>query len=79
MSDELSQLYNIDPFDPVSNIKVGTCYLSKKLKDFGSLELALADYNAGAQTVMRYKGVPPFPETRNYIQKIVSALKIGNN
>jgi len=60
-----------DPFDPAQNIDAGTHQLSDLLSQFnGDTDLALAAYNAGPGAVKRYGGVPPYPETRNYIQKI---------
>jgi soluble lytic murein transglycosylase len=61
-----------DPRDPSANIAGGTRYLRRMLDLFeGSLELALAGYNAGPEAVRRFGGVPPFAETRNYVERIV--------
>jgi hypothetical protein len=62
-----------DPFDPAANVEAGTKYLKWLLKRFdGDVSLALAGYNAGEGSVDKYKGVPPFSETQNYVKKIVS-------
>lgn len=63
-----------DPFDPVQNLNAGLQHLRGLLDRFGSgrESLALAAYNAGEGTVKRYKGIPPYPETRNYVQRILS-------
>lgn len=62
-----------DPFDPTANVEAGTKYLKWLLKRFdGDVTLALAGYNAGEGSVDRYKGVPPYNETQNYVKKIVS-------
>lgn len=63
-----------DPFDPEANVMAGCAYLRRQLDRFGSLELALAAYNAGPSNVLKYGGVPPFPETRDYIARITSRL-----
>lgn len=60
-----------DPFDARSNIMGGARYISDLLKKYdGDMGLALAAYNAGSGNVKKYGGVPPFKETRNYIQRI---------
>ncbi|HEU4521167.1 MAG TPA: lytic transglycosylase domain-containing protein [Thermoanaerobaculia bacterium] len=65
-----------DSFDPVANIHGGTRYLRWLLKTFdGNADLAVAAYNAGEGNVWKYKGVPPFRETVNYINKIARHLR----
>lgn len=59
-----------DPFDPHQNLIGSARYFTNLLLDFGTLELALAAYNAGPQRVKEHNGVPPFKETRAYIAKI---------
>ena len=59
-------------FDPGENITGGVRYMSELLKTFKSdLRLALAAYNAGENAVLRYGGIPPYPETRNYVSKVM--------
>lgn len=66
-----------DPFDPEENLRGGTRHLRGLLDRFGSLHLALAAYNAGAATVDRYEGVPPYRETRQYVRRVVEAFCRG--
>lgn len=62
-----------DSWDPIQNIKGGTAYLHWLLRHFeGKVDLVLAAYNAGEGTVERYKGIPPFRETQNYVKQILS-------
>ncbi len=61
--------------DPAQNIRGGMAYLRWLLAYFeGDLMLALAAYNAGERAVERYRGVPPYAETRLYVRKIIAAL-----
>jgi soluble lytic murein transglycosylase-like protein len=60
-------------FDPIENLAAGTRHLRSLLDRYGgSLELALAAYNAGESAVERYGGVPPYPETRDYVKKVLA-------
>ncbi|MDQ7032035.1 MAG: transglycosylase SLT domain-containing protein [Desulfonauticus sp.] len=59
------------PFDPEANIEAGIKYLRLLLDKFHSLPLALAAYNAGPANVQKYGGIPPFQETKRYVQKVL--------
>jgi soluble lytic murein transglycosylase-like protein len=62
-----------NPFDPRQNIEGGTSYLKYLLGLFdGNLALSLAAYNAGENSVLREGGIPPFPETQDYVRKVQS-------
>jgi soluble lytic murein transglycosylase-like protein len=65
-----------DAFNPVDNIQGGARYL-KYLLDLhgGNYALALAAYNAGEGAVARYGDIPPYPETRNYVQSVAEQLR----
>ena len=67
-----------DVFDPEDNLRGGASHLRLMLDRFSSLPLALAAYNAGAATVERYDGVPPYRETRSYVRRILSAFCPGH-
>jgi soluble lytic murein transglycosylase-like protein len=62
-------------FDPERNLEAGTRYLAFLSQRFhGDLARILAAYNAGEQSVERYRGVPPFRETRDYIRRVATLL-----
>ena len=61
-----------NPYNLNENVKAGLVYYRMMYSMFGSTELALAAYNAGPGNVKRYKGVPPFGETKRFISKIMS-------
>lgn len=64
-----------NPMDPTQNIRGGMAYLRWLLAYFeGDIRLVLAAYNAGEGAVNRYRGVPPYAETRDYVRRITTAL-----
>ena len=69
-----------DPFDPEENIFGGTRYFSLLLKRFkNDKTLALAAYNAGPEAVESYKGVPPFPETKAFVKRVMAYYETYNS
>jgi soluble lytic murein transglycosylase-like protein len=67
------EMYVEDPVDPAQNIMGGTRYLRYLANMFeGDMLLTLAAYNAGPEAVRKYKGVPPFEETRQYCKKVMA-------
>jgi hypothetical protein len=65
---------NLDLTDPELNLDQGCRYLAGLLERYsGDLELALAAYNAGLNAVSRYGGVPPFAETRGFVEKVLGS------
>ncbi len=67
-----------NPYDPEENVRGGTTYLRQLLDRFvGRIELALAAYNAGPRAVEKHGGIPPYRETRDYVQRILTLYKGG--
>ena len=62
------------PYDPRANIEAGVKYLRTLLDQF-ELPLAIAAYNAGEGAVRRFGGIPPFPETQDYVKKVLSLYR----
>lgn len=73
LMDSVSETYGIqDPFEPEENIKAGVAYFASLMKRYNNdTRLALAAYNAGPGAVAKYKGVPPYKETQNYVANIL--------
>jgi peptidoglycan DL-endopeptidase CwlO len=67
----------VDPHDPAQAIDGAARLLSQNLARFGSVPLAVAAYNAGSGAVQTYGGVPPFPETQTYVQRVMSLAQGG--
>ncbi len=68
-----------NPYYLSENIKAGLKYYQMMYKQFGSVELALAAYNAGPGNVAKYKGMPPFKETKIFVNQIMAEYKNQKN
>ncbi len=66
-----ARFLDVDASDPAQNLEGGARYLRQMFDRFGSWKLALAAYNAGPLAVEKYRGVPPYKETQNYVKKIL--------
>ena len=64
-----------NPFDPSSNIEAGTRLIKTLLEEF-DIESALAAYHAGPGAVRRHGGVPPFPETRRFVDRVSALINL---
>jgi len=77
MPENIRALNIKDPFDPWENIMGGTLYLKQLITRFdGKLPMALAAYNAGPNVVDRYKRIPPFKETEDFVEKVMKYYSI---
>lgn len=61
-----------DAWDPQQNVRGGTAYLREQLDRFGSVRLAVAAYHAGPNAVKKHNGVPPYPDTQEYVERVLS-------
>ena len=67
---DTARLLRVDIHDPRENLEGGARYLAQQYREFRSWRLALAAYNAGPGAVRKHGGVPPYDETRNYVEVI---------
>lgn len=72
---ETARIYGVgNPFEPRDNIEGGVRYLKDLINLYnGRTRFVLAAYNAGQTAVKKYGGIPPYPETRNYIEKVMTS------
>ena len=78
---DVAQDYDVegDLLDPYVNLDVGSRYVGGLLKDYqGDLQMALAAYNAGPGVVDRYKGIPPYAETRSFVRDVLAQYAAYN-
>ncbi|MBM3665495.1 MAG: lytic transglycosylase domain-containing protein, partial [Actinobacteria bacterium] len=66
-----------DPFDPAQAVPGSARLISSGIREFGSVPLALAAYNAGGGAVRRYGGIPPYAETRAYVARVMALAGQG--
>ena len=71
MPDTARRFSVVDPYNPLQNIEGGIKYLKLLLDRFPTTALALAAYNAGEAAVDRFRGIPPYAETRDYVSRIL--------
>lgn len=69
----------VDHRDMAQNLDGSARYLAMQLEKFGSMDLALAAYNAGPHRVVEYGGIPPFTETQNHVRKVTAVYRRLSN
>lgn len=67
---------DVDPHDPIQNLDGGARYLAWTIREFGSIELGLAAYNAGPGNVRAANGIPDIPETQAYVPRVLEYYRI---
>jgi soluble lytic murein transglycosylase-like protein len=71
---ETARQYSLkNPYDPKGNLEAGIAHLASLLSRF-DVAVALAAYNAGEAAVQRFGGIPPYPETRTYVRRIMALV-----
>lgn len=78
MPETAAEMGVTNAFAAEQNVSGGTRYLREMLDRFGDLRVAVAAYNAGPTAVMRYAGIPPYPETRDYVQRVLTYYRHYN-
>lgn len=68
-----------NPFNPRENVAGGIRYLQDLLHRFENLRHALAAYNAGEMAIVRYRGIPPYRETQNYVKRVIERYRPGES
>jgi peptidoglycan DL-endopeptidase CwlO len=69
-----AQAYGVDPTNPSQAIDAAAQLLKGELAKYGSIPLALAAYNAGGPAVDSYGGIPPYPQTEQYVQQVMNYM-----
>ena len=77
MPDTAREMGVVDRFDPDASLDGGARYLSEMRKRFHTLPLSLAAYNAGPTAVERFRAIPPYDETRRYVERILGGISDG--
>ena len=78
MPETAAQYMVENPFDPGANIDAGARYIRRLLDQFG-MKGALAAYNAGPSSVLKFGGIPPYPETHRYVNRVLALIEEARN
>ena len=74
---ETAALLGVDPLEPLANLQGAARYLTAQLAEFGRVDWALAAYNAGPKRVLQFRGIPPYRETRDYVERITASADLA--